>query len=63
MKATKITKTIKQSVQDALHIGSIVEVVEVIDIESWFINQIVDVGNMAKQALLCRGICIFGKII
>ncbi len=52
MKATKITKTIKQSVQDALHIGSIVEVVEVIDIESWFINQIVDVGNMAKHTLM-----------
>ena len=62
MKATKITKTIKQSVQDALHIGSIVEVVEVIDIESWFINQIVDVGNMAKQASYVEGYAYLEKL-
>lgn len=62
LKQTKLSGTIKKSIQETLNISSIASWIGVVDLEAWFINQVVDVGTMEKRASYVEGYAYLEKL-
>ena len=58
----KITSETKKIVEETLGISSIMSAISTLELEAWFINQIVDVGNMTKQASYVEGYAYLEKL-
>ena len=55
MQQSKITSEFKDSVMAMFGVESVWAWVKLVKLESWFINQIVDIGNMVKEAAYVEG--------
>ena len=55
LSASKINKQINNDVCEMLGISKITEWIDIVDMEAWFINQVVDFGKMVRQASYAEG--------
>lgn len=52
---TEITSEVKKTVLASLGATSFLSLLKIINIEAWFINQVVDIGNMVKKEAYVEG--------
>lgn len=58
----KITEEIKDNVLKKLGLSNAMSLIKVINIEAWFINQVVDIGEMTKKAAYVEGYAYLAKL-
>ena len=62
MEQDKITEKIKDKIVKNLGISSVMSWLKAVDIEAWFINQVVDIGAMTEKAAYVEGYAHLAKL-